>query len=174
MSLKDAILSIAEEMLLEAEDLKGKPEDEASSYLHDSLKGWARQLKVACKAAGDPAAQVIQPQSLSALASPNFQHILEIEKAKEEFRRAKQHEKIEERHLGGGMVEVVGGPAAPHGADGKEVPTFQSVESEMPVGAFTELAGGIYQLQNHGGVQRLVFNEAQTERLKLSRVKRGD
>lgn len=154
MSLKEAIIDIVEEMEKEAEDFK-----QDNRYLHDTLKGYARSLKAACKSAGDSPTSPSNGFS-NLLVPPAVQHAMEVERAKAEFRKSKQGVNAEERY-DGDMVEVVGGPACPDGQA-----TFQSVDPQMPLGAFTTLAGGVYQLKQADNKRQLVFDEYQTKRIQ--------
>lgn len=156
-NLKDAVLSVAEEMVQEANDLKDKRDDAGQAFLHDALKGYARTLRAVVRAAGDDPAPVLQ----TPLLTPMSQHAQEIEKARAEFKRPKKDlVAVEERYAGGDMVEVVGGPAGTEGA------TYQSVDPQMPIGARTTMAGGVYQLRKEGKARKLVFDEAETLRVK--------
>ena len=157
-NLKDAVLSIAEEMIQEANDLKDKRNDVGQAFLHDSLKSHARTLRAVVRAAGDDPV----PGAQAPLLTPMSQHVQEIEKARAEFKKPKKDLiAIEERYEGGDMVQVVGGPASEDGA------TYQNVDPQMPIGARTHLAGGIYQLRKEGDKPRqLVFDEQETQRVK--------
>ena len=76
MALADAIALIAEQMDEEAEDPSLK------DCLH-TLRGYARQLRTAIKAAEGV-------KDAAPYATPNMQHHLEIEKAKLELREQRQ------------------------------------------------------------------------------------
>lgn len=161
-NLKEAVLSIAEEMTQEANDLKESGKDPVHDYLHDCLKGYARALRVMAKAAGDDP-QPVQAQVLNPLLTPSMQHIQEIEKARNEFKKPQRDMvAVEERYEGGDMVEVVGGPAAPE----SEGFVYENVDPQMPLGAYTHKAGAVYRLEKQEGKRRLVYDEAQTLRVK--------
>lgn len=170
-SLREAVLDIVNEMLAEVKDLEGEDKDAASiaanSYLRSTLRGYARQLRTACKAAGEdvPAqsqAQASQMAGLSALLlNPQAQHVMEVDKYRAEFRKKKEMTPAEERY-DGDMVEVIGGPAHLEG-----VSTTQAVDPAMPIGASVPIAGGMYRLEKGSdGVRKLVYNEERTKELQ--------
>lgn len=158
MSLKS--FREAVEMVIEGmeEDAKGSSEGAGA------LKMYAKQLRVACKVAGDePPIQIGYPQTASTSMSfglmPQAQHALEIEKARSEFRKGKRFGDIEERYTGN-MVDVEGGPACPD-----DVSTAQAVDPAMPIGAYTSLANGVYRLVLDEGKKKLVYDATETARV---------
>lgn len=165
MSWKDAVMNVVTEMLAEVEDLKGDA-DSGKAYVRSSLKGYARTLKAICDSVGDtPAPTPPAPTPIGAYPylggmSAELQNHLMVEKAREEHRKKKATEVVEERHDGDGVL-LVGGPA-----DG----TFTTVDPNMPVGARTNIGGGVYQLTFDGNsnIRRLSFDPEQTERVKLA------
>ena len=136
MSLRDAILGLVEDMLMEAEEYKtnGMADPKTFSIV---LSSYARTLKALALVEGSS-----PPIPQGVMLSPQAQHFAEIEKAKGEFRKHKEYVHAEEGSLGGDMAEVVGGPANPDG-----VHTVQSVDPKMPAGAKTSLGGGVYVLR---------------------------
>lgn len=155
MSLKEAIVDIVEEMEKEAEEYKHE-----NRSLCDTLKGYARSLKAACKSAGDSPTSSSNGFS-NLLVPPAVQHAMEVERAKSEFRKSKQGVNAEEQ-WDGDMVDVIGGPANPDG-----IPTTQSIDPNMPLGAYTTLAGGVYQLRlTTDNKKHLVYDEHQTKRIQ--------
>lgn len=164
-SLRETVLAIVEEMLAEAKDIS---EDHGAVYAVSTLKGYAKQLKIACKAAGEEVPLVPAPVnglSISPGLMPQTQHALEIEKARAEFRKRRDGVTAEERH-GGDMVQVVGGPACPD-----EVATVQSIDPSMPLGARMVIAGGVYRLIREDvdgkpvGKRLLIFDEPESQRV---------
>lgn len=135
MSLKDAVLGLAEDMLQEAGEYKtsGVGDPKGFSIV---LSAYARTLKAIALAADTP--EVRAPQGV--LLSPQAQHVAEIEKHRAEFRKGNAPR--EEIIMGGDMAEVHGGPANPD-----DLPTVQSVDPAMPIGAKTLLAGEVYVLR---------------------------
>lgn len=176
LSWKDAVMQVVVEMEEEAEDLADSG-GAGSAYCRSSLKGYARTLKAICATVGDepaPTPVILPPYGQGSVMmspfnpflSPDLQHFQEIEKAKEEFRKAKGNQATEERHEGDGVL-VLGGPAAP---DGEPSP-FTSIDPNMPVGARTVLAGAVYKLVEEdkgdmGKVRRLEYDEQETLRIK--------
>lgn len=151
-TFRETILEVAEEMLEEA--------DPNNPYPHASLRNFSKQLKLICKVADD-----YSPKQKPTV-SVEMQHILEVEKAKKEFRKSNKSADMEER-FDGDMIEVVGGPVT--SLDG--VPVLQAIDPLMPEGAYTQLAGGVYQLKSTNGVKRLEFDEEQTKRVTKNRIK---
>lgn len=108
MSLKDAVREVAETMI-EAMEAMGKAE--VDPVFRMQILGWAGQLITACKAAPD--APTASPFA-HPLMSPQTQHAVMIEKAREEFRKTKQADSVQEKissvQTGGErMLELVGG-----------------------------------------------------------------
>ncbi len=149
MSLREAILDIAEAMEKGA-DVKL---DEGCFV---ALEFYAKQLRIACKAAGDaPTNRDIT----SMLISPEAQHAREIARAREEFSHKKDRAVHEEQHSDD-VVMVIGGPAAPEGES-----TVVSNDPTMPVGAFRIISGAVYKLNQDGsGVRTLVYDAEQTKK----------
>ena len=156
-SFRDTIMEIAEEMAKESEDLKDRPEE---AFI--VLRSYSRQLKVACKAAGDDPPQS-SSNPLSMFLSPQSQHRAEIDKYREEFRKNKNgganEIAIEENFSGGDLAEIRGGPV-----NSDEIPTYQRVDPSMPVGARTDIAGSVYQLQVEEGKKILIYDGDATEK----------
>ncbi len=147
MSLREAILEIAEEMIREADDLKP-----VNEMMWMTLRNYAKQLKVVVKAAEGEMTRITYPTDLRpandspVYLHPDAQHFQMIEQARKELRDQKRKSEAQE----GGEVRMVvceGGPA-----DGDTV----SVSSEMPAGARTMIDGKVYVL-SAGGV--LVWEE---------------
>ncbi len=131
MSLKDAVLGIAEEM-----DDHAAADTNPIGERH-LARMWARQLRTACKAAGDtPSPGVV---GLAAPLMPAaIQHQVMIEKAREEFRQQKERaglaDGITRAQTGGErLVECLEGPF-----DGTMNPAPEVLEE----GAHT-LVGGV-------------------------------
>ena len=145
MPLKEAVREIVAEMEQEAQEATDLP-------ARVTLKAYARALRAAAQAAGDPPPPAPQGPPLAALLSPEVQHRLEIEKAKAEFRKpTPTGVTLEEQH-DGQMVWTVGGPAGE---------AYNPVNPQMPVGAYTHLAGALYKLEKdpEGQGHRLVYQE---------------
>ena len=142
MSLAEAVLEVADAM-----DEVGKESKKAgNSGAAVVLMSFARELRTAVKASAGTEAKP------SASLAPEFQHLVEIEKARKQVR--------EERMKGVGadaseprMVEAVGG-----GLDG----TMVAVDSGMPVGAKVAPAGQVYVLDSVG---RLWYSEEETAKI---------
>lgn len=104
MSLKDAVLEVADQMEAHA------AEDTNPIGERTVARLWSAQLRIACKAAGDAsAAQFPLP-----MHPPAVQHAVMIEKAREEFRKFKQGDSVQQKITGiqtGGdrMLELFGG-----------------------------------------------------------------
>ena len=165
MSLKDfrdAILEIADDMLEDARELLATQGTLTNQFGKD-LRSYARQLKTACKAVGEdtpvqgnPFAN--NPEANSLLIPPEVYHRIQIEKAKKEF--SKKNIETEER-FDGDMVDVVGGPVCPD-----DVSITHTIDPQMPLGAYMNLAGGVYKLCKVDGVKRLVYDETATQSLE--------
>lgn len=151
-SLREAILEIIFEMSNESLRSKGK--------IKETLKTYARQLEIACRACGEDApGPSVNP--LAGFLTPETQHAIEVEKAKKEFRKDKKSFASEES-LDGEMVEVCGGPV-----NSDDTPTYQSIDMKMPVGAFMGLAGAAYKLcKEENGKKKLVYDVDETEKMK--------
>ncbi len=173
MSWKDAVQGVAKEMLDEAEDLAYN-QDAGSVYCRSTLKGYARTLKAICESAGDQSPPVQFPIMAPGVGgnfgfpmiSPDLQHHLEVEKVKAsgEFKKAKSNVDIEERHGGDGTF-AIGGPA-----DG----TYVVIDPNMPIGARSVFAGGVYKLvqvkeEGKDPLRRLEYDEQETLRIQTQR-----
>lgn len=122
MSLSEAVLEVAKTMREESEERRFDVE------LSRVLKSYARQLETVVKAVEGEARA-----SIAALAvPPEMQHILEIEKARAEFRKPKNIESKEPI-----MTEIVDGPLAGD---------YVSVEQDMPISARTSIDNNFYYL----------------------------
>lgn len=154
MSLKEAMLELADQMDAEAEESAAASGTLAAAR---PLRAFARQIRTACKAAGD----VFVPQSTlpganrpDPVVSSPFQeavyHRQMIEKAKGEFRprREEAEEQVPTMRL------CVGG-----GWDG----CMTGADPSMPVGANTVVGGEVYTLNTVG---ELMFNASATAKLK--------
>ena len=129
MSLKEAVLEIVQNM---EDDLNADALDWASSDGRAAVKGYARALKSACKAAADV------PQGRVLTLDATSQHILEIEKARAEFRKDKKTE-LKEEEASEKILEIMDGPLA---GDSHLMP------ANMPEGAKTSINGETYQLRD--------------------------
>lgn len=129
MSLKEAVLDIADILQEEAEARAGGGEPVVVRLLLQS----ARMLRNAVKAAGDAP----NPSILPFAASPLSQHQQMIDQARMEFRQHQQKEESSEPR----MLLVVGGPD-----DG----TYIGMDPSMPVGARTNINGQVYKLGEDG------------------------
>lgn len=151
MSLKEALLELCEEM--ETDPLKG---DFAAT-----LQSYARQIRRALRAAGDPPPQqptlLLPPQ----YQSPEAQHRLEVEKARLEFRKEGVKSLVGE---GEEALPVYGGPLG--GGEGDQV--THTVPGGGQPGMKMALGGAVYRLRLRGGKRCLVFDEVETERLQKS------
>lgn len=136
MALADAIALIADQMDEDANNA----ENTASMFTY-SLHSYARQLRIAIKAADGGKATPATPM---APVVPELQHFLEIEKAKAELREQRKKANMEEAH--DNYSTCVGGES-----DGLTAPI-----SGMPAGAKTIIGSEVYELK--GG--KLVFVEA--------------
>lgn len=107
MSLKDAVRDVAAAM---TDYASGEDGSGLEIKVRMLIVSWAAQLQSACKAAGDaPAAQFPLP-----MHPPAVQHAVMIEKAREEFRKFKQGDSVQQKITGiqtGGdrMLELFGG-----------------------------------------------------------------
>jgi len=143
MSLRDAVQEVVEEMET-APVLAGAGPQTLSMY--------AKLLRMALKASeGERDAVLAAATGVSGIATtlvppvPAFiQDRLEIEKAKEEFRKSGKRADAEEG-LTGSQTELVGGPAYDAAS-----PVFIERASSMPVGAKMFAHDGVYQLRKDG------------------------
>ena len=138
MSLKDAVLDIAEQM---EDDTKHDECDR--EHLIFALKMHSRMLRMAVKAAGNP--PVPQPMGFSGIMhndalSPLAQHAAMVDKAREEFRAAKKQGDMQES-LEPIMREI---------ADGPEKGDMVACDAIMPPLAKMILSGRVYQLRDDG------------------------
>lgn len=133
MSLKESMLDIAQQM-----------EDDESDGLAitpgKTLRPYIRMIRAACKSAMDV------PQGPKLQIDPISQHILEIEKAKAEFRKTIKKEEIQEEEQSESVLEIVSGPLK---GDSHIMP------SSMPVGAKTRIGEDTYQLQEDGKLHHI-------------------
>lgn len=182
MSLKEAVLAIADGIEEDAGAVLPNGEPALSPVVEATLRGYAKQLRIAVKASGDgpaPGAFMMQPDMSSMMqpdmSSAMFSHRAMIEKAKSEF--AGKIKPIEGAgdvgHDQGGqqfhdnmdrMFPVVGGPVG--GND--TVEAMAPLPSNAPVGCHTVLAGAVYTLQEDN---RLHYDEDQTRRYVLNRTR---
>ncbi len=127
MSLHEAILSIIDDMNEEIESCESKIGQDGVWL----IKSYIRQLEIAVKASGS------SEKELSHKMSPEEQHRLFIDKAREELRKSKEsqtaREAVEEV-----SVLVVDGPSRG---------TIVTIPGNMPIGAKTHLPGGVYVLK---------------------------
>lgn len=134
MSLSEAILSVAEE--LEATDSK------SLIVLRAVINNAAKQLRLIVKVnegnTSAPSPYVFPFGGSPLSVAPEVQHRLEIEKAKQEFRKpSPQVIKIEEEY-DGDMVEIVG----------SDPPSYTSINPQMAEGNYTSIDGKTYQLRS--------------------------
>jgi hypothetical protein len=125
MSLKDAIIMVAESM---EEDAKSS---ELKTGLGLILKSYARELRTAVKA-DEREVKDSLPIAFDA-SQAGALHRIQIEKAKEEFRSKKEKQLEKESTV---MMEIVGLE--------EEEGTIVQMPAEMPVGARTNLNGNIF------------------------------
>jgi len=148
MSLKDAVTEIADQM---EKDLTVEASLDPTAKA--IIRGYARQLRVACKASDSPvhAAPVFNPATGG--------HELGIERAREEFRRRNAERgydpsDIEDRHMGGDYVVLEGGDS-----DNVTVP----YDPTMPDGAKMVVGGQVYFKVK--GQKVLRFSREETDKL---------
>src|SRR3990167_9599215 len=130
MSLKEAVLEIADQMEADLEGAEGL-EDTLLYFTIRDVKSCVRQLRSACKAAGNDAV-AFAPSLL--LGTPGegaeIQNRSMIEAAKAEFRKNPQQMEMVDEALGGArMVPLLNVP----GHEGE--PDVFELSSEVPVGA---------------------------------------
>lgn len=155
MSLKQAVEAVIVAMDKDVADLRGRFEVEHSSAAL-VLMSYADQLRVACLAAGDapppamPGSPGMQDYNAwlanAALAKKDADRAA---KAAEVSRRAKLEEGLGER-----TVVLV---------DEDLSECYVNVPPQMPPGAYTQIAGKVYQLGADG---RLYFHAGQTAKLR--------
>lgn len=131
MSLKEAVLDVADQLEQEAVAVKNNVGVQA----HKILARYANLLRLVVKASGEAGqVQAFNP----AFSSPAAQHAKMIEEARAEFRRG-DRPPAEERATR--AIEVVG----------VDPPQMVPVAADMPSGAFTEVPGvGKCQLRSDG------------------------
>lgn len=129
MSLKEAVLEVVQNMEddLKEADLLQEPEDQ------QLVKGYIRALKSACKAAADV------PQGQKLAIDPTSQHIIEIEKARAEFRKKPDVELLKEDKEEAHKILTI--------ADGPHEGVSHVMPADMPEGAKTSINGDVYQLR---------------------------
>jgi len=156
MSLPEAVLAIADRMKIEAVKEFPKGKDGVATkamFLEIRMQSFADELATAIKAA-EGNAQPQQQWHPSQLLTPQMQNVLEIEKAREEMRKAKGSPQspiitkdkadIEERHAGE-FRELVGGPMAGDDVEATYVPV--DPQDPPPVGAKSEFNGVVYVME---------------------------
>lgn len=142
MSLADAVLEIAQDMEDYPKILNGR--DVAALEIEMVVASWVKQLRRAVTAA-EGSTPPVNP--LARLLTPEAQHMIEIEKAREEFRHKNARRAEAEENIDGTMRECVGGPA--HGA-------FVPTPASMPCGAKTHvLEDQVYQLGEDGKLHHI-------------------
>lgn len=156
MSLHEAVNLIADSMEEEVEELAKS--NEGSQFVCRLLKSYAKQLRIAVKAAGNPP-QAFNPMMAGAvmlgggLAGGMGNHRDFIEQAKGEFAGKRGPEgKIDrdpEGEFDGQMIMCKGGPS-----DGVHI----NVPPSMPQGAKTVSEKGVYVLTG----SELVYDAAET------------
>lgn len=159
MTLAEAVLELADEMEREAADLK---DAEPTGYMVMTLKGYAKQLRIAAKVATPPPAPAIVPS-----LSPAVQHAAAIEAARAEFKGkvnqipngSLDRAAALEEGFDGKLTELVGCPDDPN--DG--TPTMIQFPPDAPVGAKTALPSGVYVLQED---RKLHFSAEETAKVK--------
>lgn len=127
MSLRESLIDLAKDM------------EEASNINADiALLAYAKQIRRLCQAASDE--QHAESPILAAIYG----------RTKEDRMMAQQKERAAvgrlfdaEEGVGERMVQLVGGPG-----DDPSVPTYHPVATSMPEGAFTIVAGRVYQLES--------------------------
>lgn len=139
MSLSEAVLEITEEMIREADDLKGQNE-----LIWMALRNWAKQLKVAVRASEGTALSAEMKYDEQGRGTvflhPDAQHFQMIERARKELREQKRASEAQEGDETR-MAVCEGGPA-----DGETVP----LSAGMPAGAKTMIDGKVYVLSDKG------------------------
>lgn len=146
MSLREAVAAIADQMERDA-----KAELEGSSFARQ-LRSYVQLLRIAVQAAGsgDGAAGQIVPETKAAA---------EVTARMRETRKRLLAED------GGGerLAEIVDGPAASLVSEEFAGLQFHVIPSGMPVGAFLNLMGVAYQLQDD---RKLHYHEVETARMR--------
>jgi hypothetical protein len=177
MALPEAVLAIAVKMKEEAtKDLgKGKDVERRAIVLQTRLESFASELETAVKAAEGLAAPQ-QPYHPGQLLTPQMQHVLEIEKEKEEFRKKKKGDKespvitkakadVEEQYLGE-FRELVGGPQAKDDVEATFIPIDPL--DPPPAGAKTEINGTVYIMKDD---QKFHYSEEETNKFQEKKSK---
>lgn len=150
MALADAVKSIADEMDMDANQWVSQRTDvpEHAIFL---LRGYARTLRTLIQATAGQSHQ-------STFMSPEYQHGIEIEKARAEMREQKEkaivQEKAESVVGGGSMLEAIGGPV--HGS-------FVPCDPLMPKNARVPLSGAVYV---NNGKGQILFDEELTKQMR--------
>lgn len=160
MSLADAVTEIADQMEEEAADVKN--EGPHGSFLCNSLRGWARQLRTALKASegAAPPAPVQNP-----LLPAPLQHFAAIEEERRKIREARRKEAVS-GDLEGAFEEKLVAIAGTDKEDGVE--TMIRIPNNMPVGARCPIEGKWFKLKEDN---KLHYDEASTQ--EASGVKGG-
>ncbi len=112
------------------------------------LRNHLKQIRLICKFAAQEALQQVTQHLPSYLNDPQVQHRHFIEEAKKEFRKGK--ESIPQKENSVRMVEVVGGPSDS---------VMFSIDTEVPVGTKTFVAGAVYELEQD---DKLHYREQET------------
>ena len=158
MSLADSVLEVAG--MMEGDVASLQKESQGRLVPSSTVAAYAKMLRVAVKAAegsGGPSLPVL---------TPAMQHLVEIEKAKAEFRKGRadgalkggEKADAEEKNLGR-LVGCIGG---------KSDADFVDVDSGMPCGAKMMVAGEVYILGEDGWLH---FSQSDTE--EVNRIKGG-
>lgn len=167
--LAEAVAMIAEEMEREAQDLK-EVGDAGSAFCAMTLKGFARQLRVALKSGEGPGTVQMQPQSgpgpliipshsadlgnlllhPAGITDPRVAEALKQDQLARQRRRAQTQEGLEPVQR-----ELIGGP-------GDDVYTLAPVDALMPTGAKVHVNGKVYVLREDG---KLHFDADETTKL---------
>ena len=154
MSLADAVLAIADDMVEQA----GKEGDDVD-LASVCLRMYARQLRIAVKAsAGQPQQAMTVPNFYGPQTSENNPHIAA---ARAEFRKQKEEARVREA---GGLVRLVGAP----GTDDK-VETMIPVDEPLKVGAMPVIDGKVWLYQHDG---KLHYQAEETEKYLKSTGKK--
>jgi hypothetical protein len=143
------MLELADDMEKDAAEAS---RDDDRYFTPKEVRSWAKQIRRAVKAAeGEP-----NQQNLGLMLAPEMQHVLEIEKAKAEFRgKIKTDDGSLAEEIAETMMEIVSGPA-----EG----TFVKVAGGGKPGMKTVVDGAVYQIGASGN--RLLFNATETAELK--------
>lgn len=157
MSLRDAIQVVIEDMEAEAQAKPGRDSD-------PRLNAYAKQLRLMLKASEGE----VQPTQ-QRLLLPEVQHDIEIQKAREEFRR----QKVGSPQTSPGLI--LGGADLEEAFDGVQTlctggpadDNWHAIDPKMPVGGKTMVAGAVYVLkQDTMGGRFLEFSAEETAKLK--------